>query len=134
VAKGQPTQALDLLGDQKTPAAIQVRLDALGQLGDEAAIASLFDDLGMTKEYWNAVSHIQDWSSLAANGPDVWKAAAATLERPPEAAPAPSANTGPIPLEGPLARGQVLIDESASTREAINALLNSVKSPAAPSQ
>lgn len=131
-AKGEPQQALTLLGDQTTPAAIQVRMDALNQLGDEPAIAALFAELGMTENYWNSVSRTQNWRSLAADGPDIWKAAAATLTDQPQKT-APTA-AGILPPDGPLAQGQALIDESASTRDAIAALLNSVKSPKVPLQ
>ena len=135
VAQGLSQQALDLLGDQKSPAAIQVKLDALNQMGNERAVAALFADLGMTEEHWNAVSRTRDWQSLAADGPEVWKAAAATLAEVPATPDMPAgASTGPMSPDGPLAKGQALIAESASTRNAITALLNSVKSPAAPSQ
>jgi len=124
VAQGAPEQALILLGDLMTPAAIQVRLDALKQLGDETAIARLFADLGMDQERWNAIGRTENWASLAADGPDVWKAAAGTLSEPAADATA----------MGELAKGKALIDESVTTRDAITALLDSVKSPAALSQ
>jgi hypothetical protein len=135
VAQNQPSQALDLVGDLTSPPAIQVRLDALHQLGDDAAIAKLFADLGMTEDHWNAVSRTQDWQSLAASGPDVWKAAAAAVTgAPPAAAPTAAAAETVPPPEGPLAKGQSLVSSSASTRDAITALLNSVKSPDMASQ
>ena len=134
VAQGKPQQALDLLGDQKSPEAIQARLDALHQLGDDPAAAKLFTDLGMAQEHWDAVSRMRDWPSLAANGPDIWKAAAATLAAPPTIPPPVDSSAAQVLPEGPLAQGRALIQESTSTRDAITALLNSVKSPVAPSQ
>lgn len=133
VAQNLPQQALDLLGDLATPEAIQVRLDALHLLGDDSAIATLFADLGMTEEHWNAVSRTKDWQSLATDGPDIWKAAAASLTSAPTLPPAGAAATT-LPPEGPLAKGQMLVNDSASTRDAITALLNAVKSPDMPSQ
>ena len=132
VAQGAPQKGLDILGEQKSPPAIQVRLDALRQLGDDPAIAKLFADLGMTEDHWNAVSRMQDWQTLAADGPDVWKAAAATVADPPAMAAPAASDAGPP--KGPLAMGQALVNESATTRDAITALLASVKSPAVPSQ
>jgi hypothetical protein len=135
IAQELPQQALDLLGDQKTPAAVKVKLDALHQMGDEAGVAALFAELGMTEEHWNAVSRTQDWQTMATDGPDVWKAAAATVADKPASEPAQPAAAGALlPPDGPLAQGQALITESASTRSAISALLDSVKSPAPPSQ
>ena len=131
VARGMPQLALDLVADQNTPGAIQVKLDAMRQMGDEAAVAALFAELGMTEEHWNAVSRTQNWPSMAADGPDVWKAAAATLAEPLQAQqPVQQVTSSLLPPDGPLARGQALIAESASTRDAISALLASVKSPA----
>jgi hypothetical protein len=99
-------------------------------LGDDAAIAKLFADLGMTEDHWNAVSRTQDWQSLAADGPDVWKAAAAAVTgAPTAAAPTGTAPETVPPPQGPLAKGQSLVSNSVSTRDAITALLNSVKSP-----
>ncbi|MBC7739439.1 MAG: hypothetical protein H7245_20035, partial [Candidatus Saccharibacteria bacterium] len=122
VARGEPEQALMLLGDLMTPAAIQVRLDAYKQLGDESAIAQMFADLGMDQERWNAIGRTEDWAKLAAEGPEVWKTAAGTLSAQPAIDPADG---------GELAKGKALIDESVTTRNAITALLGSVKSPAA---
>ena len=131
-ANGDPQQALALVGDETAPAAIQVRLDALKQLGDEPAVAALFAQLGMTEEHWNAVSRTQNWESLAVDGPEIWKAAAATLVDHPSATPLSPDALGILPANGPLARGDDLINQSASTRDAIAALLGSVKSPSTP--
>ena len=128
-AQGAPQQALMILGDLTSPAAVQVRLDALNQMGDQAAIAKLFADQGMDQEYWDAVGRTEDWKSLAADGPEVWKTAAATLIDLPIQAPVEG-----VGQDGPLAKGQALIDQSTATRDAITALLESVKSPAALSQ
>ena len=125
VAQGEPEQALMLLADLATPAAIQVRLNAYTQLGDEAAIAQVFADLGMDQERWNAIGRTEDWARLAAEGPEVWKTAAGTL------ADQPALDSGG---GGDLAKGKALIDDSVTTRDAITALLESVKSPVALSQ
>ncbi|MBC7479572.1 MAG: hypothetical protein H7317_16035 [Pseudorhodobacter sp.] len=129
VAQGAPQQALMMLGDLSSNAATKVRLDALTLMGDQTGIAKLFDDLGMDQEHWNAVGRTGDWQALAKGGPDVWKAAAATLGEQPKPTPAPDA-----PPSGPLAQDQALIKQSTATRDAITALLDAVKSPAALSQ
>ena len=127
VAQGEPQQALMMLGGLKSAAATKVRLDALALMGDQKGIAQLLADLGMDQEHWNAVGRTEDWEKLAKDGPEVWKATAATLNDQPKPTPDGSA-------QGPLALDQALIDQSTATRDAITALLDSVKSPAALSQ
>lgn len=126
VARGAPQQALMMLGDVQSAAATEVRLQALTQMGDEAGVAKLLADIGRDQDHWNAVSRTGDWQTIATAGPPVWKAAAAALIDQPKAAPSPS--------DGPLAQSQALIDDSTATRDAINALLEAVKSPVALSQ
>ena len=127
VVDGPPLQ---LLEGQDSPAAIPVRLEALDQIGDEKASAEMFATLGMAAEQSSALSRMQDWAGLAATGPDVWKAAVATIsDAPAPKPPAASALLGADNPVGPLAKGQQLITQSAATRDAISALLNAVKSP-----
>lgn len=131
VAQGDPHTALQLLATQDSPAAIPVRLEALDQIGDEKASAEMYASLGMAEERSSALSRMQDWAGLAATGPDVWKAAIATIsDAPTPDQVAASALLGAENPAGPLAKGEQLIARSAATRDAISALLNAVKSPA----
>ncbi len=127
VAQGDPNMALQLLNGDASPPAISVRLAAHVMLGEEKAASELYADLGMTDEQWNSIGRMQDWPTLAANGSEAWKAAASTLSDSPQTAIAQQ-------LLGPLAADQALVDRSVATRDAISALLNSVKSPAVPTQ
>ncbi len=130
LANGRPQQALDLVTADDQPAAFPVRVEALRALGDEMAVAALFAEAGMTEEHWQTVSRMRDWESLAASGPEVWKTAAQKLIGPTAADPAPDAQATADQVIGPLARSEALIADSAGTRDAITALLGSVKSPA----
>ena len=135
LAEGQAQAALDLLGDDQSPAALPIRVAALRDLGDEKALADLFAAAGMTEEQWSSISRMQDWQSLAASGPAVWQQAARTLIEPPAADGATAQNnpTNAVPSAavpmGPLAQSQELLVSSKGTRDAITALLNAVKSP-----
>ncbi|MEO8240685.1 MAG: hypothetical protein ABI832_00160 [bacterium] len=126
-AQGDPRLALQLLGGDQTPPAMQARLAATVMLGDEKAAAALYAELGMTDAQWNSVGRMQDWQALADHGPKAWKAAAATVANPPEK------GSNPAP-DGPLAADQRLVEQSSATRDAISALLDTVKSPAVPTQ
>ncbi len=135
LAQNDPKKALTLLNGDLSPTAVPVRLEALRQLGDDKAVAALYATLNMPQERWAAVSRTQDWQSLATGGPDVWKAAAASLFDQPAADPINAATIPPLaaaptqPPPGPLARDKELLAKSATTVDAINSLLNSVKSP-----
>ena len=125
LALGQPRAALEALSDDTSPAAFPVKVDALRQLGDERALSALFETAGMTEDQWRALSRLQDWDALAAAGPDVWKAAAQSVIDTPNTPPEDPAALPP----GPLAESRALLDSSSGTRDAITALLDSVKSP-----
>lgn len=129
LGRGQPEAALDLVQDDTSPAAFQIKVEALRQLGDERALSSLFEAAGMTEDQWGALSRLQDWDALAAAGPEVWQKAAQSLSDPLASAAAPDDPAADAIPDGPLAQSRTLLDTSASTRDAINALLDSVKSP-----
>ena len=112
-------EALRLLAGQQDEPAQRARAQALQLLGDEAGVAATFAALGEDAAAWAAERRAQDWTGVAAAGPDRWKAAAATLITAPSAAALP----------GPLAESQALLDGSASTRQAIADLLTSVPPP-----
>lgn len=124
VALGQNQDALALLQNDTSPAAFQIKVAALKGLGDERALSDLFAAAGMTEDQWRAISRLQDWDAIAAAGPEVWQKAAQSLTNP------ASATTPQDPSEtGPLAQGRALLQSSTGTRAAIDALLDSVKSP-----
>lgn len=116
--------ALRLLAGRLDEPAQLARAEALRLLGDEPGVAATFADLGQDTAEWAAQRRAQDWSSVAAAGPDSWKAAAATLIA---AAPTDPAATSPPP--GPLAESQALLDSSAATRLALANLLAAVPPP-----
>ena len=136
LGQGDPERALALLEGEVAPTADKLRIDAWHQLGDESAIAALYAAREMPVEEMSAISRMRDWQRLASDGPEVWKAATAVLLGP-QATAAEGATadpTEPTPPVGPLERDQVLIDQSAATRAAIEALLAAVKSPEALTQ
>ena len=126
LGQGDPQRALELLGDAQSPSADDVRISAFHLMGDEQAVADLYAAREMPAEAWSAVSRMRDWQRLASEGPEVWKAAASQLEVE-GAAPTD-------PEMGPLERDRNLVEHSTATRDAITALLDAVKSPAAVTQ
>ena len=129
---GDARQALSLLEGDETPPADSMRVDAYLLLGDEQALAAHYSAREMPEEEWSAVSRMRDWQRLLADGPDVWKAAAASLVDP--GSDAQGANDGVAsataePAAGPLEQDQRLIDRSVTTRDAVTALLDAVRSP-----
>ena len=134
LGQGNPQQALTLAEGETSPSADKVRIAAYHLLGDEAAVAALYAERKMPEEEWRAISRMRDWKRLSSEGPDVWKAAATSLLGPQVAVADGAAVAQPQPPAGPLEPGQRLVDQSAGTRDAISALLDSVKSPAALTQ
>jgi hypothetical protein len=129
---GEARQALSLLEGDETPPADAVRVDAYVLLGDEPALAALYAAREMPAEELSAVSRMRDWNRLLTDGPDVWKAAAASLTDhvPGEVIASDGVGRGAVePPAGPLEQDQRLIERSATTREAVTALLESVRSP-----
>ncbi len=120
LAQGDPQAALTLLQGIAEPLALPLRAEALRQLGADQAAAAIYASLDMPDQQWNAVGRAHDWQTLATQGPKDWKSAAALLLAPTETARPPL---------GPLARDDALLIQSAATRDAIAALLGSVKSP-----
>jgi hypothetical protein len=133
LAQGQPAEALALLAQDDSPAALTVRARALQDMNDEKAAAEIFARLGKPEDQWAALSRSEAWDALAAEGPDPWKPLASIVTKPSETK-ASDATTSAAPLEGPLARNKSLVADSAATRAAINALLDAVKSPVPPTQ
>ena len=137
LAEGRPQEALDLLQGVESPGAFPVRIEALRALGDRQAEADLFAEAGMEDDQWSTITRMQDWESLAAAGPDLWKVAAEQLVGAPPSAAISEAQADPTAAESPtglLAKSQELLSTSAGTRDAINALLDAVRSPASLTQ
>lgn len=126
---GQAERALQLLGEDPSKPAVELRRAAFLQLGDEAAYADLAAELGQEAEQWRAVSRMRDWPRLAAEGPDAWKEAARRLVGPPPTENAEAVSTDPAAPIGPLERDRNLVSDSEATRSAISALLDSVVAP-----
>ncbi len=129
LARGNPKDALAQLDADDSPAALAVKARALQDLNDEQAAAEVFAKLGKPEDQWAALSRSQAWEALAQGGPDPWKAVASVVTNPPTDAAAANPAS-----QGPLARNKTLVADSAATRDAITALLNSVKTPVLPSQ
>lgn len=123
LAQGKPQAALDVLQGDDSSVAMTIQAQAYAALGDAKKAAELYARLGKPEDEWSALSLTGDWGSVAAPAP--WKAVSDVVT----AAPSPG-----LPTDGPLARNKALVEGSAATRDAITALLDSVKSPAQPTQ
>ncbi len=128
---GNPEGALALIGDTQSKPADDLRLAAHAMLGDEAAVAAIHAAQGETEAEWQAVSRMRDWPRLAAEGPETWQKAARSLLGTPATAEGEAALPPPA---GPLERDRRLVEDSADTRAAISALLDSVPLPQPPTQ
>lgn len=119
-ARGNARAAADLLTGLPGPEAAILRAKVLVQLGDldsaRAALKSVGDPESAARlGLWDG-----DWGTTNSNIPTLWEDAAEFAKpTPPDAA------------SGPLGRGSKTIDASLASREAIEALLTSVPSPAA---
>lgn len=135
LANGDAQGAMDLVKDEDSQQAMHLRAQALQSLGEDAEAAAVYAEMGKVDAQWSTLSQAQSWDSLSKDGPEQWKALAGlvTGQAPEAAAPEAPAegSTGP---KGQLAEGNQLVDESASTRDAITNLLNSVQVPGLPSQ
>ena len=98
--------------------------------------ADIFARLGKPVQEMSALSRSQAWDILARSGPDTWKAVASIVAPPSEVQTGTVVASVETPngTEGTLAHNKTLIAGSAATRDAINALLNSVKAPLPPTQ
>ena len=139
LGQGDADRALDLLDGEITSPADAVRIEAYRLKGDEVSIAALYAARGMAEEELSAVTRMRDWVRLASDGPEAWKTAAVHLIGPrPSAVDGAEATTGSAPPPelptSPLARDRQLIEESTATRDAISALLDTIKLPDSPSQ
>jgi len=118
---GDARSALRLIAGSDDPETGPLRAEALGRLGEEAALAEVLAGAGDQEARWRAVARARDWSLLAASGPAVWQAVAAVATgrdaAPPESNP------------GPLEQGHALATASAQTRQAVADLLASVAVP-----
>jgi hypothetical protein len=117
-ARGNAPVASTLLTDLQGAEAEVLRARVLEQMGDlksaSAALATAGDtEAAMRRGLWDG-----DWAALDPNAPTTWLQAAEFAK--------------PIPADaatGPLDRGSKSIDASLASRNAIEALLNSVPSP-----
>lgn len=127
LANGDAPRAIELLGEDTSEPALHVKAEALKYMGDEAGAAQVYQELGRSEEQWSALSRAESWSAFGEEAPPEWKGVTDLVTG--EAVTPPE-----DPLAGPLARDRALVDSSAATRDAIDALLKSVEVPAPPSQ
>jgi hypothetical protein len=131
LANGAADRALELIKEDGSEQALHLKAQALLYLGDQAGAAKVYEALGKADQQWSALSAAQSWDELSKGGPDQWKTVAGIVTG--EAAP-PAPPADPTQPDGPLAQDKRLVDESATTRDAITNLLNSVQVPGQPSQ
>ena len=131
LAQGDAREALRLLAGRDDPQALMLKAEALDRLGDQPARAALLDLADETDAATRARARARDWVWLAATGPEPWQGVAARLDRVP-APPPPADSVAALVAAAnrPLAEGRALVDSSAETRAAIDALLAAVAAPA----
>ncbi|MFZ1470060.1 MAG: hypothetical protein WAT09_13950 [Paracoccaceae bacterium] len=111
---------LALLDGLTTPDALALQATAAAQLGDLRTSAEALLQGGDETAAQRTITWTQDWPVVAQAGPTTWRPAAELL----------SLDTK-VDAAGPIARGTALVDESVTARATIEALLGSVKEPAA---
>ncbi|MCW1919176.1 hypothetical protein NX862_10430 [Rhodobacter sp. KR11] len=129
LANGQAQAAIDLVKDDTSERALHLKAQALIYLGDQEGAAKIYQELGKADQQWSLLTSAQSWDALSQEGPEEWKAVAGIVT----GATPPAVPVDPL-LDGPLAQDRLLLDESATTRDAITNLLNSVQVPGQPSQ
>lgn len=113
--------ALRLLAGLDGAEASQLRAQALEKLGNLQEAAAAYADAGDEQARLRLARLAQDWAQVAAESADPWRKAAQLVRSPED---------GSVDL-GPLAKGQMVVAESAEMRSAMNALLSGV-TPSAP--
>jgi hypothetical protein len=129
LANGDAQGAIDLVRGDSSEPALHLTAQALLDMGDQAGAAKVYQELGKTDQQWSTLSASQSWDALSKDGPEPWKNVATIVTGTEPALP-----VDPAAPNGPLAQDKQLVDQSASTRDAITNLLNSVQVPDAPSQ
>jgi tetratricopeptide (TPR) repeat protein len=115
--RGDARVALALLGTLSDPVDAGLRAKALVQLGRLQSAREAYEAAGLPEEAARLIPWLADWPQVQNAGAAPWSVAAAVA-------------TGPSPVEaGPLARGTALVEESATARAALEALLSSVEGP-----
>ena len=115
--------ALRALTGQDSPDALKLRAQAMQELGDEAAAAQIYAQSGDSAAEQRALSIAENWAETSIRGADPWKHLASALTA------APNPDAGAAVDKGPLAVGKQLVERSATTRDAIDALLTQVTAP-----
>jgi len=119
--------ALRLLAGSLDESLLPLKAEALSLLGDDAALAAVLDQTGDDAGQWRAIGRARDWTRLAEQGPEPWKAVATLTTAAPDPEPEPALDAaGPA---GALATGAALLESSAATRSAIRVLLTAVQPP-----
>lgn len=112
LADGKARAALTRLAGHPGAEAAAIRAQALLALGDPATAATLLADTDKAAQETSARILSRDWAFLRQNGPPSWQSATAELQ--------PTPQSG-----GPLTNGRAILIQSASTRAAMAALLES---------
>lgn len=119
LADGKARAALTRLAGRPGEEATAIRAQALLALGDAATAADLLTNGGDAALATSARIQSRDWAFLQQDGPPAWQGATAELQ--------------PTPLSGgPLTDGRAILTQSATTRAAVAALLETI--PPAPAQ
>lgn len=130
LAVPDPGAAIAVLDGTTDPAALMLRARAHQMLGDEEQAAQVFAAAGDEASGWRAEGRAQNWKALASDGPAPWKDAAASVldaqANPPTAAEGAAAEGV---ASGSLARSRQLVENSAATRAALDALLATLPAP-----
>lgn len=119
LADGKARAALTRLAGRPGDETAAIRARALMALGDPATAADLLADADDPTQETSARIQSRDWAFLLQNGPPPWQGAAAELQ--------PTPQSG-----GPLTDGRAILTQSAATRAAVAALLESA--PRVPTQ
>ncbi|MDB5659327.1 MAG: hypothetical protein JWS10_1942 [Cypionkella sp.] len=115
--------ALRALTGQSTKQAVMLRAQAMLQLGENDAAAQIYAEAGAAPSELRALGKAENWAEIGKHGADPWKQVAAEL------APLPSSNTETARVEGPLAQGKRLVENSAATRSAVDKLIAKIAQP-----
>jgi len=116
-ARGDARRAITLLVGLDEPEDESLRARALVQLGALGEARTAFLAAGLPDEAQRLTTWEGDWQELQAEDAPLWSAAAAVL-------------TPDLPQDvGPLARGAALLEDAATVRVAMNALLSGLASP-----
>lgn len=121
--------ALRLLAGLDTDEAVDLRAQALAELGDVSQAADLFAAVGKSDSELRVARQAREWDRVSSKADGPWRQAARLISPSPDV-PTTEGMAAETPPPGPLEHSRQLLEESARARATLNTLLLQLQVPA----